>query len=83
MGILSIEWPPSSSDLNPIKWIWHLIKQRVRKRRPFGGWSLSDLKQAVFEEWEKLKPEDYRKIISGLSKRIEEVRRRNGGPLGF
>ena len=41
--IYSIDWPPSSPDLNPIKNVWRILKQKLRSRRPYGGWSLKDL----------------------------------------
>jgi hypothetical protein len=40
--IYSIDWPPSP-DLNPIENVWRILKQRLRNRNPYGGWSLEDL----------------------------------------
>lgn len=31
-GIEKIAWPPNSSDFNPIKHIWHLMKMRILRR---------------------------------------------------
>jgi hypothetical protein len=45
--IYSIDWPPFSLDLNPIKNIWRILKQALRSRKPFGGWSLKELQEAV------------------------------------
>ncbi len=33
-GLMPMDWPPSSPDLNPIENIWHLMKQRIKNRRP-------------------------------------------------
>jgi transposase len=41
--IYSIDWPPSSPDLNPIENMWRILKQALRLRKPFGGWSLKEL----------------------------------------
>jgi transposase len=42
--INSINWPPCSPDLNPIENIWRVLKQRLRNRKPYGGWTLLELK---------------------------------------
>lgn len=47
--IYSIDWPPSSPDLNPIENVWRILKQKLRNRKPCGGWSLIELKEAVFD----------------------------------
>jgi transposase len=47
--IYSIDWPPSSPDLNPIENVWRILKQALRKRKPFGGWSLKELQEAVLD----------------------------------
>jgi hypothetical protein len=45
--IYSINWPLCFPDLNPIKNVWRILKQRLRQRNPYGGWSLKDLQEAV------------------------------------
>jgi hypothetical protein len=47
--IYSIDWPPSSPDLNPIENVWTILKQKLRNRKPYGGWSLKDLQEAVLD----------------------------------
>jgi transposase len=41
--ILSIDWPSSSPDLNPIENIWRILKQLLRNRKLYGGWSIEQL----------------------------------------
>ena len=78
-SIYSLDWPPSSPDLNPIENVWRILKQRLRSRKPYGGWSLKDLKEAVFNIWNnKIKVEDFNKYIDSLPERLKKVRFRKG-----
>lgn len=82
--INSIDWPPSSPDLNPIENIWRVLKQRLRNRRPHGGWTLSDLKDAMIDIWEKeISIKLINKYIDTMLQRITMVRLRKGGPSGW
>lgn len=77
--IYSINWPPSSPDLNPIENVWRILKQKLRNRNPFGGWSLKNLTDAVFDIWEnEIKVEDFNKYIDSLPERLTLVRFRKG-----
>lgn len=33
-GVMLVEWPPYSPDLNPIKSLWAILKERICKRYP-------------------------------------------------
>ena len=79
-GIYSIDWPPKSPDLNPIEHCWRFIKQRLRNRKPHGGWTLPELTEAVMDIWAKELTQDYfNKWIDSLPERIEAVIARKGG----
>jgi DDE superfamily endonuclease len=77
-GIYSIDWPPKSPDLNPIEHCWRFIKQRLRNRKPDGGWTLPELTKAVMEIWAKELTKDYfNKWIDSMLGRLEAVIARN------
>jgi hypothetical protein len=82
--IHSINWPPSSPDLNPIENIWRVLKQKIRNRNPHGGWTLSDLKGAMVDIWEKeISIELINRFIDTIPQRLAKVRMRKGGPSGW
>jgi len=82
--IYSIDWPPCSPDLNPIENIWRVLKQRLRNRKPHGGWTLLDLKQAMVDIWEKeISINLINSYIDTMPERIAKVRVRKGGPSGW
>lgn len=80
LNIYTIDWPPKSPDLNPIEHCWRFIKQRLRNRKPHGGWTLPDLKEAVLDIWNnELTSSYFNKWIDSMPERIEAVIERKGG----
>lgn len=79
-GIKTVKWPANSPDLNPIEGVWALLKQRIHDRRPRPT-DAKSIRKALEEEWARLKPEDYRKIIDSMPNRIEAVIQANGGHI--
>jgi hypothetical protein len=80
MGIYSIDWPPSSPDLNVSEKGWKRLKQRVRSCRPLYGWAnKTSLINFVLATWAELKPEQYRHHIDEMPEKLERVLERQGG----
>jgi transposase len=72
--------PPKSPDLNPIEHCWRFIKQRLRNRKPHGGWTLPELTEAVMDIWANELAQDYsNKWIESMPERLEAVIARKGG----
>lgn len=78
VGIRSMEWPPKSPDLNPIEHIWDSVKKRIRARNnpPITHAALTI---AAIEEWETTPQEEIQHLISGMSRRLQDVIRARGG----
>jgi transposase len=55
--------------LNPIENVWRILKQKLRNRKPYGGWSLKDLQEAVLDIWDKdITVVDFNKYIDSPSR---------------
>ncbi|GFT13006.1 transposable element Tcb2 transposase [Trichonephila clavipes] len=52
-GILRMEWPASSPDLNPIEHIWDALGRRVAGCQP-PPQTLQELERALLEEWDRI-----------------------------
>lgn len=78
VGIVAMEWPARSPDLNPIEHIWDELKRRVRERNP-APTRIQDLQAAIQEEWEAIPQETIRKIIRSMKNRLRAVIKARGG----
>ena len=79
-GIVKVDWPPNSPDLNPIERIWTLIKSRIQKRRGEERiTTVGAMKKTLEEEWEKLTIEEINREISKLPSIVKKCIAINGG----
>ncbi|GFW40940.1 uncharacterized protein TNCV_4369881 [Trichonephila clavipes] len=52
-GIVRMEWPACSPDMNPIEHIWDALGRRVAGRQP-PPQTLQELERALLEEWNRI-----------------------------
>ncbi|GFW82509.1 transposable element Tcb2 transposase [Trichonephila clavipes] len=52
-GIVRMEWPACSSDMNPIEHVWDALGRRVAGRQPTPQ-TLQKLEKALLEEWDRI-----------------------------
>ena len=74
-----MDWPPNSPDFNPIEHLWELMKSRIQTRRGHERvTSISEMKEVLRQEWEKITGQEVNKEISKLprvmAKCIEQQR---------
>lgn len=81
-NIRLFQWPSRSPDLSPIENVWGILVRYV-----YGGGrqfnTITDLKQTLIEEWEKIPIETFQKLIDSMPNRIFEVIQKNGGPTHY
>ncbi|GFU83806.1 transposable element Tcb1 transposase [Trichonephila clavipes] len=52
-GIVRMEWPVSSPDMNPIEHVWDALGRRVADHQP-PPQTLQELERALLEEWDRI-----------------------------
>ena len=77
-GIVLLDWPAQSPDLNPIEHLWDHTKKQLRKypTPPTGVW---DLWERVVEVWNNIEPEVCQNLIESMPRRLEAVIKAKGG----
>ncbi len=55
--------------------VWHILKRKMRQRRPH---TVAHLKTCLQEEWDKITAETLHHLVSSVPKRLLSVVKRNG-----
>jgi len=67
---VKLPWPGNSPDLNPIEHVWDLLKDRIDSRKPHRPTTITELKRAWQEEWERLMVAEINGFIAKMPKRV-------------
>ncbi len=59
-GVIVLDWPANSPDLNPIENLWGIVKRKMSDTRPNNA---DDLKATVKETWASIPPQQCHKLI--------------------
>ena len=79
-GVIVLDWPGNSPDLNPIENIWYIIKARLKF---VNAPTRKTLIKAVKREWDKLSIELFEKLARSMPRRIQMVLEANGGSIRY
>ncbi|GFW68200.1 transposable element Tcb2 transposase [Trichonephila clavipes] len=67
-GIVRIEWPACSPDMNPIEHVWDALGRRVAGRQP-PPQTLQELERALLEEWDRIPQLVINSLIDSMPQR--------------
>lgn len=70
--------PASSPDMSPIEAVWHVLKEKIRKR-PRSPTTQEELKQAVYEAWDEITEEEIDKYVQSMQNRVQDLINAKGG----
>ncbi|GFW07746.1 transposable element Tcb2 transposase [Trichonephila clavipes] len=76
-GIVRMEWPACSPDMNPIEHVWDALGRRVAGRQP-PPQTLQELERALLEEWDRIPQLVINSFIDSMPQRRGSSFRRCG-----
>ncbi len=79
-GVIVLDWPANSPNLNPIENLWGIVKRKMRDTRPNNA---DELKATVKETWASIPPQQCHKLITSMPRRIEAVIKAKGAPTKY
>jgi hypothetical protein len=81
-GIVALDWPAQSPDLNPIENLWKILKDRIQSREKFPR-DTKELKVALQEEWSKIDSSLLFNLVESMERRVKEVLKQKGLPSKY
>ncbi|GFX59243.1 transposable element Tcb2 transposase [Trichonephila clavipes] len=67
-GIVQMEWPACSPEMNPIEHVWDALGRRVAGRQP-PPQTLQELERALLEEWDRIPQLVIKSLIDSMPQR--------------
>ncbi|GFX06335.1 transposable element Tcb2 transposase [Trichonephila clavipes] len=71
-GIVRMEWPACSPDMNPIEHVWDALGRRVAGRQP-PPQTLQELVRALLEEWDRIPQLVINSLIDSMPQRCSTL----------
>jgi len=75
-----LDWIAQSPGAHPIEHLWDELEWRARPSRPT---SVSDLTNALLDEWAKIPTDTLQNLAESLPRRVEAVIDAKGGPTSY
>ena len=76
-----LDWPGNSSELNPIEYLWTVLKDKESEKQPT---NTKELEEAIKAVWVlELSAEYCRSLVESMPKRLKVVIKTKGGPTKY
>ncbi len=79
-GLIVLEWPSQSPDLNPIENLWAIFDKSLQNRHPSNEVELMEILQ---DSWDNIALKTLRSLIKSMSRRCQAVIDANGYPTKY
>lgn len=80
-GIVQLEWPGNSPDLNPIENLWAIVKKQVAEKKPKNK---TDLDNIIMDTWHNdISEELLQTLVTSMPRRIKAVIKAKGGATKY
>ena len=79
-GIVKLDWPSNSPDLNPIENVWHLLKLKMSK---IIYETKEEFIKCIEESWKEIKVETIDNIIKSMPNRLHKLIENNGDRIDY
>lgn len=76
VGVMALDWPPQSPDLNIIENVWSLLK---RKRTVSLNKTREETISEVTSLWKEISPEILQNLVDSVPRRLQKVIEAKGG----
>ena len=71
-----MDWPNMSPDLNPIEYLWGILKRKVEVCKVS---NIRQLRDVVMEEWKSIPLATCEALVNSMPRRVKTVRDNDGG----